>query len=271
MSADLTGTRLDPILAAVRERAAERRRSATVDELRGSVRPVPERRGRFVAALRRGAEQGLALIAECKRRSPSAGLLADEPELGARALSYASGGADALSILTEQDHFGGSPADLEVAAAAGLPRLRKDFIVDEGMVLESVAMGADAILLIAACLPGALLADLRAVASEVGLAVLVEAHDEAELERALEARPDCIGVNARDLRTFQVDLDVPLRLLPRVPEDILRVTESGLATVEDVLRARDGGAHAALIGSSLMRADDPARLLREWKGALGGE
>ena len=145
MKARPTGTRLDPILEAVREAAAARRRGTSLEELRRAVRAEPARRARFVDALRGAARaDGLALIAECKRRSPSAGALAEEGSLEGRAHAYAGGGAAALSILTEERHFDGHPADLAAVAGAGLPRLRKDFLLDEGMVLESVDLGADA-------------------------------------------------------------------------------------------------------------------------------
>jgi len=261
-----TGTRLDPILADVRRRADERRRTRPVAALRRETTPDPARRARFVDAL---SAPGLGFIAECKRRSPSAGRLSDEVDLGERALAYARGGAVALSILTEQDHFAGSPDDLARVAAAGLPRLRKDFVLDEGMVLESLAMGADAILLLAVCLPDPQLAELRALAAELGLAVLLEVHDERELERALEVAPECIGVNARDLTTFAVDLATTERLLPLVPAGQLRIAESGIRTVDDALRVRAAGADGALVGEALMRAGDPERALREWREATG--
>ena len=263
----LTGTRLDPILRSVAERAAARREVQTLAELRSSVVPDPTRRASFVDAL--GAP-GLAIIAECKRRSPSVGELSGEVDLSARAAAYTAGGASALSILTEQDHFRGAPEDLAAVASCGLPRLRKDFILDEGMVLESVAMGADAILLLAVCLPDPLLGELRACAAEAGLAVLLEVHDAAELERALPLRPDAMGVNARNLKTFEVDLATVEELLPRVDAGILKVAESGVQGLEQLQRVRAAGADAALVGEALMRAADPAATLRGWKAALGG-
>ena len=261
-----TGTRLDPILVDVRRRAAERRVHQSLEALRASAAPDPTRRARFVDALR-GAQLGI--IAECKRRSPSVGELSSETDLAARARAYATGGASALSILTEADHFHGSPDDLERVASTGLPRLRKDFVLDEGMVLESLAMGADAVLLLAVCLDDAELAHLRAVAGEVGLAVLLEVHDERELERGLAVRPDCLGVNARDLTTFEVDLATVERLLPVIPREFVRVAESGLRELTDVQRVQAAGADAVLVGEALMRAADPAATLREWRSALG--
>jgi len=171
-------------------------------------------------------------------------------------------------VLTEEDHFHGSPADLQQAAAAGLPCLRKDFLLEEGMLLESVEMGADAVLLLAVCLPGGLLGELRALAEELGLAVLLEVHDEEELERALEVRPDCLGVNARNLTTFEVDLGTVETLLPRIGGDCLGIAESGIRGVEELRRVRASGADAALVGEALMRCGDPENLLREWRRAL---
>ena len=262
-----TGTRLDPILEAVRERAAKRRAHQPLESLRRELLPEPARRERFRSAL---AGEGLAILAECKRRSPSVGALSGELDLAERAAAYAAGGAAALSILTEQDHFDGHPRDLAAVEGAGLPRLRKDFILDEGMVLESVAMGADAILLLAICLPGSQLAELRACAREAGLAVLLEVHDAAELERAAPLEPEALGINARDLRSFEVDLARVIDLLPRVPSGPLRIAESGLGAVGELRRVAAAGADGALVGEALMRSPDPARTLREWREALGG-
>jgi len=260
-----TGTRLDGILVDVERRARERRERTSLAELRREVRPDPSRGRRFVGALKRGS---MSLIAECKRRSPSAGTFSTEVDLLERGLLYASGGASALSILTEEDHFAGGLGDLRRMEPTGLPRLRKDFLLDEGMVLESAACGAEAILLLAICLPGTLLAELRELAGQLGLAVLLEVHDEAELERALDVEPDCIGVNARDLKTFHVDLATVERLMPRIPASYVRVAESGLRTIDDLVRVRAAGADAGLIGEALMRAEDPARTLADWRKAL---
>ncbi|RMH01636.1 MAG: indole-3-glycerol-phosphate synthase [Planctomycetota bacterium] len=263
--------RLEPILEAVRARAAVRRRRTPAAALRADLSPDPERRRRFTTALARAAGGPVpALIAECKRRSPSAGSLGHGP-LAARARAYRDGGAAALSVLTEEDAFGGSLADLAAVAPAGLPRLRKDFLLDEGMVLESVAAGADAVLLLACCLPDPLLGELRACAAECGLAVLLEVHDEAELERAVAVEPDCLGVNARDLRSFAVDLGTVERLLPRIPAGPLKVAESGIHGPTELRRVRAAGADAALVGTALMRTVDPAAELRAWRAALAAE
>ncbi len=258
----VTGTRLDPILKSVAERAAIRLAEPPVAD------PDPARGTRFTRALR---GEGLSFIAECKRRSPSVGDFGAAMSIADRATAYGNAGASALSVLTEQDHFGGAPRDLAEAACAGIPRLRKDFLLSEGMVVESVAMGADAVLLLAVCLDDSQLSDMRATARDLGLAVLLEVHDEVELERGLRVEPDCIGVNARDLTTFEVDLAIPERLIPQIPESFIRVAESGIHGAEDARRMRDAGASAVLVGEALMRAEDPAKTLAEWRAVLNGE
>lgn len=258
----LTGTRLDPILASVQERAAARRSVRSVAELRAEVQPDPARRQRFVDALRM---PGIQVIAECKRRSPAKGILRNEVDLSVRAQAYAEGGAAALSILTEEDHFKGSLAELQNVVESGLPRLRKDFVLDEGMVLESVEAGADAVLLLAVCLPDPLLGDLRALAAELGLAVLLEVHAPEELERAIAAEPDCLGVNARDLTTFEIDLAHIEEMMPAIPDRFVRVAESGIRDAVDVARVARVGADAVLVGETLMLADDPAATIRSFR------
>jgi len=259
------GRRLAPILEAVAARAAERRRERSVADLRRELEVDPERGRAFVDALR---TPELSFIAECKRKAPSAGELSGEVDLGERVRAYARGGAAALSILTERDHFAGDLADLRAAPEVELPRLRKDFVLDEGMVLESAVAGASALLLIAACLEPARLVELRELAGECGLAVLLEVHEAEELDAAIAARPDAIGVNARDLTTFAIDLARGEALLPRIPAAFLRVAESGLHTLEDLRRARAAGADAVLVGTSLMRSGAPERQLSEWRSAL---
>jgi indole-3-glycerol phosphate synthase len=262
-----SASRLEPIVRAVRQRHAERRAKLPGSELERSVRPDPGRRTRFLAALS-GAE--LAFIAECKRRSPSVGALAEETDWKARAESYREGGAAALSVLTELDHFGGALEHLAEVESVGLPRLRKDFLIDPAMVLEAAAFGADAVLLLPCILADAQLGELHACARELGLAALVEVHEESELERALALEPELVGVNARDLSTFQVDLATVERILPRVPSGIVRVAESGIHGLEDLRRVRAAGADAALVGEALMRSADPAATLRAWREGLRG-
>ena len=225
-------------------------------EARRDVRP-------FVAALRAKVAAGAdAVIAEVKKASPSKGVLRERfvpAEIGA---SYARHGAACLSVLTDEDFFQGHARFLgEAREASGLPALRKDFIVDEYQVVEARAIGADAILLIAACLDDAQMADLEACAAALGMAVLVEVHDRAELDRALALKTPLVGVNNRNLRTFEVSLQTTLDLLPAVPADRLLVTESGILGAADVHRMREAGVHAFLVGEAFMRAEDPGAAL----------
>jgi indole-3-glycerol phosphate synthase len=259
---------LDSVLAAVASRAAGRRRERSLDDLRSAVGAEPSRRKRFLGAL---SGECLSLIAEFKRRAPSSGALADEPDPSPRLHAYAEAGASAVSILTEQDFFDGSLADLEAGATCGLPRLRKDFILDEAMVLESALNGADAILLIVACIDGGLLGELRAAAGEHGLAVLVEVHGPEELDRALDTSPDCLGVNSRNLKTLEINPEAAAEVLARIPEGPLKVAESGVSSLEGLLAARAFGADAALVGTALMREKEPLPLLASWVHALAEE
>lgn len=276
---DLAGTKLAPVVAAVRRRAEERRKALPVAELERRVaelvrgRDVPSPCERFLA---RFAPDELALICELKRRSPSAGeLLAEDahrPHARYRALAegYAAGGAAAFSVLTERDHFDGGLEDLARVADLGVPMLRKDFVLDRAMVLESALHGASAVLLIAALLDDRELAELRAAAREVELAVLLEVHDEDELERALPHAPELLGVNARDLRTLVTDLGTVERVLPRIPAGVVRVAESGLKTAADLRRVRAAGANAVLVGESLVTSGDALGTLRAWRNELHG-
>ena len=213
----------------------------------------------FVGALRRKIEAGHAgVIAEVKKASPSKGVLREHFVPADIAASYARHGAACLSVLTDAQFFQGSAAYLQEArSACELPVLRKDFMVDAYQVYEARAMGADCILLIAACLDDAQMADLEACAHELGMAVLVEVHDGAELDRALKLRTPLVGINNRNLRTFEVTLDTTLGLLSRVPADRLLVTESGILSAADVQRMRSANVHAFLIGEAFMRQPDP--------------
>jgi indole-3-glycerol phosphate synthase len=217
----------------------------------------------FVAALRsRIAAGGAAVIAEVKKASPSKGVLREHFVPAAIAASYERGGAACLSVLTDAHFFQGSAAFLQQArAACTLPVLRKDFIVDAYQLFEARVMGADAVLLIAACLDDAAMVELEAQALALGMAVLVEVHDAAELERALRLKTPLVGVNNRNLRTFEVSLDTTLALLPRVPADRLLVTDSGILGRADVQRMRVAGVHAFLVGEAFMRAADPGAAL----------
>lgn len=257
MTPTSTGTYLDRIVADVRSRLEIERRDAPV----ASDSPVRSLESSIRA--RRAAGE-LAVIAEVKRRSPSVGAIGLDVDPAAQGAIYARAGAAGISVLTERDHFGGSLDDLVAVrgATASTPVLRKDFVIVEHQLDAARAAGADAALLIAALHDEAALVALVDHAMGLGLDVLLEVHDELELERALATRARIIGINNRDLRSFVVDLAVTERLAPLVPEDRLVVAESGVRTVEDAARLRAAGSAAVLVGESLMRAADPGGLLR---------
>lgn len=219
----------------------------------------------FIGALRSAPPP--AVIAEVKRSSPSAGRIADADPAD-RARAYEAGGAAAVSVLTEHEHFDGALADLRAAhLAVGLPVLRKDFLVHPSQVIESRVEGADAVLLIAAALPELELKAMLQAADDLGLGALVEAHSEEDLDKALATGAKVVGVNARDLETLVVDADRARRLLGRVPPDRIAVLESGIASRRDVERAAEAGARAVLVGEALMRAADPEAAVRELRGS----
>ena len=251
------------ILAEILE--AKRRRLAAGARAPSGANAAPSDGRRFLAALGNAP----AVIAEIKHRSPSAGVLV--PDAGRRieeiARAYRRGGAAALSVVVEQDFFGGDPSWLPRAkAASGLPVLMKDFVVDEAQLDVALGLGADAVLLIVAALSDADLARLHAAARSRGLAVLVEAHDEAEIGRALGVSPGILGVNARDLASFHVDLGAAAALGRTIPEGVLRVAESGVRAAADVVALGEAGYGAFLVGESLLRASDPAAALRSLRG-----
>ncbi|MEY2467577.1 MAG: indole-3-glycerol phosphate synthase [Actinomycetota bacterium] len=246
-------TYLDDIVAAHRALSEP---SVTDDELAAA----PAARG-FASALR--SADGLAVIAEIKRRSPSMGEMAPDLDPALMAKAYADGGAAALSVLTDRDYFGGSPDDLVAArAAVEVPVLRKDFTVCAGDVRAARAMGADAVLLIVAALSDNELHGLHTLANDLGMAALVEVHDEAELDRALAVDVAVVGVNQRDLRTFEVDHERALRLAASIPSGVVRVAESGVRNADDAQRLRDAGYDAVLVGQTLVTAGDPAETVR---------
>ena len=253
---------LQRIVAVKHEEIAAARAARSLSSLRDEAEARRDVRG-FEAALRGKVAAGqAAVIAEVKKASPSKGVLRDVFVPAEIAASYAHHGAACLSVLTDQRFFQGSAAYLQQArAACELPVLRKDFMVDPYQVFEAGAMGADAILLIAACLDDSQMADLEATAMALGMAVLVEVHDGAELDRALRLQTPLVGINNRNLKTFEVTLDTTLGLLRQVPADRFLITESGILASADVARMRAAGVHAFLVGEAFMRAPDPGRAL----------
>lgn len=252
---------LQRIVAVKREELVVLRAQRSLASLRADCAALPADqapRG-FEAALRSRINQGgAAVIAEIKKASPSKGVLRQHFVPAEIARQYEQGGAACLSVLTDESFFQGSTAYLQQArAACALPVLRKDFIVDEYQVVQARAMGADCILLIAACLSDNQMAELEACALALGMAVLVEVHDASELHRALRLRTPLLGINNRNLRTFEVSLQNTLDLLPDVPASRLLVTESGILGAADVQRMRQAGVHAFLVGEAFMRAPDP--------------
>jgi indole-3-glycerol phosphate synthase len=264
-----TSTILDRIVADKREELVRRQREEPFGTLRWRTRQMPPTRS-LAAALR---ERRPGLIAEIKRASPSRGLLRADLDAVALARSYADAGAAAISVLTEERYFRGSLADLKAVREAldGLasgrpPLLRKDFIFEMYQLFEARAYGADAVLLIAAILNPGLITSLIALARSLGLECLVEVHDEPELERALMAGAEIVGINNRDLRTFEVDLATTERLRRLVPPEVTVVAESGVHTRADVQRLAALGVHGVLIGEALVLADDPGAKIRELFG-----
>ncbi len=249
---------LQQILAVKREEIEAARTAEPLPLLRARAAERRDLRD-FEGALRARVGAGrAAVIAEVKRASPSKGVLREEFDPAAIGASYARGGAACLSVLTDVQFFQGAPDHLDDARrASGLPALRKDFIVDEYQVAQARAWGADCILLIVAALAPAQLLELEAAARELGMAVLVEVHDARELEAAMDMKTRLVGINNRNLRTFEVSLKATLDLLPRVDGNRLVVTESGILTRDDVATMRAAGVHAFLVGEAFMRAPDP--------------
>src|SRR6478609_3036816 len=254
---------LDDIVAGVRIDLSEREAVTGLADLRAALAdvdpaldPMPHLRA-----------PGSSVIAEVKRRSPSKGDLADIPDPAELASAYAAGGAAAISVLTEQRRFGGSLADLHaVRAAVDIPVLRKDFIVSTYQLVEARAAGADLALLIVAALPGDELRKLYDEAGELGLAVLVEVHDEAETERAVDLGAELVGVNARNLKTLEIHDDTFGRLAPLIPDDRVKVAESGIFGPADVKRFVGEGARAVLVGEALVKDGDPQHAVGEMTG-----
>jgi indole-3-glycerol phosphate synthase len=264
-----TATILLRILARKREEVAERSRVRSLAELRAACRDASPPRGFAAALAARVAAGRNAVIAEIKKASPSKGLIRADFDPAALARSYERGGAACLSVLTDVDFFQGADAYLQAArAAVDLPVLRKDFTVDAYQVVEARSLGADCVLLIAAAFTDAPahMAELAALATELGMDVLVEVHNAAELAMSLAVPGRLIGINNRDLHSFETSLETTYALLDRIPADRIVVTESGISTAADVAAMRAHGVHAFLVGESLMRAPDPGERLRELFG-----
>ena len=259
----MTGTVLDRILAHKREEVAHRRRSKPLATLMSAARIASPVRG-FVAALTARIEAGEpAVIAEVKKASPSRGVIREDFDPIAIAKSYASAGAACLSVLTDENYFQGHDRYLvDARAAAPLPALRKDFVVDPYQIFEARALGADCILLIVAALDPKLLHECHACAGELGLDVLIEVHDSSELEVALRLSPKLVGINNRDLRTFDTRLSTTYDLLPAIPNDTVVVTESGIHDRAQVAELRACGVNAFLVGEAFMREPEPGAALR---------
>jgi len=252
---------LDSIIEGVREDLATRR--LPLAQIREALESAPAVRN--VPATFAGSD--ISIIAEVKRSSPSKGALAPIEDPGALASRYEESGANVISVLTERRRFGGSLADLDaVRSRVELPILRKDFMVDEYQFLEARAHGADLVLLIVAALSKNQLDDYFQLAKELGMSSLIEVHTHDELERALEISPEIIGVNSRNLKTLEVDPAAFAQLIPRIPETMVRVAESGISTRSDVEFAQEHGATAILVGETLVRASDPELAMRELRG-----
>jgi indole-3-glycerol phosphate synthase len=260
---------LEEILASTRRDVETRREARPEGALMEAAAQRQDRRpGRLRDALR---GTGMSVVAEFKRRSPSAGALREDADATTIAAAYERAGASAISVLTERAYFEGSLADLEAArAACELPLLRKDFIVDRYQLYEACAAGADAVLLIVAALDDAQLASLHDAAHALDLDPLVEVHSGAELRRALAVGAELIGMNNRDLRSFTVDLETTVALMPWMPAGATVVSESGIHDARDLRRLQQAGVHAVLIGEALMRAEDPEAALKALLGASEG-
>jgi indole-3-glycerol phosphate synthase len=256
-------TFLETVVERTRAEVEARRQQVTAAELQARLGPA--RRGRpFSEAL---IAEGISLIAEMKRASPSKGPIRPEATVTEVVTAYQLAGASAVSVLTEPHWFGGSLDDLvEARAACDLPLLRKDFVVDEYQLLEARVAGADAVLLIVAALERGRMEELMGAASDLGLDVLVEVHDEKEVETAVESGAEVIGINNRDLHSLEVDLETTFELLADVPAGTVVVAESGITENEDVERLERAGVDAILVGEALMRADDPVQAVRELLG-----
>lgn len=259
-----TPTILRKIIARKWEEIDEGKQHASLADFESRISEQSAPRGFNAAMTSRVAKDAVAVIAEAKRASPSKGLIREHFDPAAIAGSYETGGAACLSVLTDVDFFQGSNDYLQQArAACSLPVIRKDFIVDPWQVIEARAIGADCVLLIVAALEDSQMAELNAAALELGMDILIEVHDRSELERSLELGNTLVGINNRDLHSFDTRLATTWDLLPHIPADRLVVTESGIHSTEDVAAMREQGVHGFLVGEAFMRADDPGARLAE--------
>ena len=255
---------LDYIIKGVKEDLAVRKTQVSLNDLKTLVDEVP----RALPAADLLHKNSFSVISEVKRASPSKGHLSDIPDPASLALEYQTGGAQVISVLTEERKFNGSLADLDaVRSKVSIPILRKDFMVDEYQVWEARAHGADVILLIVAGLSDLQLSELNDLATSLGMSVLVEIHDEPELIRALAINPRLLGVNARNLKTLDVSLDVCHNLIPQIPTDVLAIAESGISSTKQVQALVLSGARAVLVGEALVTGGTPAKTVAEWTQA----
>lgn len=259
---------LDDIAASTRKRVDDRKAAVPLDSIKAAAQSIPKGDFPFETAL---SAPGLSLICEVKKASPSKGVIAEDFAYREIAAAYERGGAAAVSVLTEPEYFLGSDEYLrEIRKTVRLPLLRKDFTVDFYQIYETKTLGADAVLLICALLDNDFLREALVLCDTLGLSALVEAHDEREVDTAIKAGARVIGVNNRDLRTFEVDVQTCIRLRDYLPEDVLYVAESGIRTAADIMRLRESGVHAALIGETLMRAPDIPAALEALQGSPCG-
>jgi indole-3-glycerol phosphate synthase len=255
---------LTEIIAHKRSEVAERKSERPLATVEKACRSASAPRGFFTALARRVSAGDPAVIAECKKASPSKGVIRENYDPGAIAASYQRGGATCLSVLTDERFFQGADNHLIAARGqCGLPVIRKDFVIDPYQVFEARALGADCVLLIVSCLDDGELDELSAAAADLGMDALIEVHDRTELERALRLGTPLIGINNRDLKRFVTDIETTVGLLKDIPDDRFVVTESGIHTVSDVRHLRDNGVHAFLVGEAFMRAAEPGEKLRE--------
>ncbi len=259
-------TILDEIAEYARERVEKQKEIKSLDEIKAKALSLPKKDFAFEKALKK---DGISFICECKKASPSKGIIAEDFPYLDIALSYEKAGADAISVLTEPKWFLGRDEYLsEIASKVSIPCLRKDFVVDEYMIYEAAVLGASAVLLICSILSVSEIKRYIGICDELGLSALVEAHDEAEVKMAIEAGARIIGVNNRNLKDFSVDTENSKRLRALIPNDILFVSESGVKGPEDIKAIKDMGADAALVGETLMRAADKSQKLKELKSLL---